>query len=276
MNQLLKYSFVVFSFFMLMNSFYAQKMEETTHREVNIHFADSSIKSYFLLGQEKIRLKSDVYYFWYENNSIKINQGDYKGRLLDGKYEIVNRDGNLITKGEIRKGLKVNEWKDWHSNGDLLSVYNWTKGYKTGNFKKYKTGSLIEEGFYLRNHKNGPYKKFENDTLIEKGIYKNGFLDGKIIRYANDTILSVTKYKKGKEAVGKEKKDKRDKIQDKKRKQKEEREKKDKPLKSTEKGKENKKEKHKDVKSKKEKKEAQKKTKEPKDKTKKQRNEKHD
>ncbi len=272
MKQLLNYSFVVFSFFILMNSLSAQKMEEITHREVNIHFADSSIKAYFLLEKEKIRLKPDVYYFWYENNSIKINQGDYKGRLLDGKYEVVNRDGNLITKGQISKGLKINEWKKWNASGHLLAISHWKKGRQTGSFKTYNNGSLIEEGFYLMNHKNGTYKKFENDTLIEKGTFKNGVLQGKVTQYANDTVLGITTYKKGKVIIKKEKEDKPEKIKDSYK----QKDNKEKNVKSNEKKNKDKKEKQKDIKPEKGKEKAGKKEKEPKEKVKKEKKERND
>ncbi|KAB2859601.1 MAG: hypothetical protein F9K09_01395 [Flavobacteriales bacterium] len=214
MIQRIKYSGLTMMFLLSLSISFAQKMKELTHREISEHYTDSSIKASILLENKKVRLKNTIDYYWYYNNNIKFNQGDYKGKLLDGDYQVITKNGNLIRKGQFKTGYKVGVWKDWNTKGELLLVQQWNNGQKNGSCQKYFDGKLIEEGNYNNNKLNGSYKKFNNDTLIEKGIYKNDLLHGKQVVYQNDTIYSITRYKKGKEVIKKEKKPKADKTED--------------------------------------------------------------
>jgi antitoxin component YwqK of YwqJK toxin-antitoxin module len=177
---------------------WTQNIEEITHREVNVHFNDSSIKANVLLSEvKKLRVNSAKVYYWHHNNSIKSNQGDYKGRLLDGNYEVITKDGALITKGFFKQGTKNGVWKKWNQQGQLISTETWLKGMKNGVCKKFQNGVINEKLSYAKNRINGRYQKFENGHLIEKRTYKNGALHGKQILYQSDTVLSVTTFKKG-------------------------------------------------------------------------------
>lgn len=164
---------------------WAQKIEEITHREVNVHFNDSSIKANVLLEEKRVRLKNSVDYYWYHNNSIKTNQGDYKGRLLDGDYKVSTQKGNLIMKGSFEKGSRSGEWKRWTEKGQLTLIDKWKNGVRNGAYQKYSAGKLVE-----------------------KGVYRKGLLHGKKIVYQSDSVFSITAYKKGEEVVKKEKKEK--------------------------------------------------------------------
>ena len=104
------YATIVFLVFLLVNT-KAQKVEEITHREINIQFNDSSIKANVLLADKKIKLNNQIDYYWYQNNAIKINQGGFKGKLLDGDYQVTIPKGNLIKKGNFKNGNVSGEWK---------------------------------------------------------------------------------------------------------------------------------------------------------------------
>jgi antitoxin component YwqK of YwqJK toxin-antitoxin module len=201
----MKNNIIVILLIFSITKIWGQKIEEITHREVNVHFADSSIKANVLLADKKQRLNPLTDYYWYHNNSIKNNQGDYKGRVLDGDYQVSNKDGNLIAKGKFKKGSKSDEWKEWNDNGKLTVVENWLKGFKNGKYSKYQEGILVEQGNHTKNEINGTYRKFENKKLIEKGVYRKGVLHGKKLIYKSDTIFSTTNYKKGKVVLKKEK-----------------------------------------------------------------------
>jgi hypothetical protein len=184
---------------------WTQKIQEITHREINVHFNDSSVKANVLLADKKQHLRNSTDYYWYYNNSIKYNQGDYKGRLLDGGYQVTLKDGKLITKGRFSKGSKSGEWKKWDAQGKLIDVTNWSKGDKDGKYQKYANGKLIEKGVYQKNKLKDYYFVYENEKLIEKRSYKKGILHGKQITYKSDTIFSEVFYKKGVTVLPKEK-----------------------------------------------------------------------
>lgn len=168
----------------------AQKIQEITHRTISVHYNDSSVKATILLENKKVKPNRFIDYYWYYNNSIKVNQGGFEGKLLDGMYTVTNQKGGLIAKGNLKKGYRIGEWKSWNKNGDLATIYHWKKG-----------------------RKNSSYQKFENKKVTEKGSYKKGLLHGKITTYQNDTVVKVQKYKDGKliekkpEKVKKEKKE---------------------------------------------------------------------
>ena len=153
-----------------------QNVKETTHREVNIHERDSSIKASILVKEKKIKPNIISQYYWYYNNSIKTNQGGYKGHLLDGEYLVMAPKGDLLTKGDFKKGIKSGEWRRWDKDGFLLSVNNWKNGYKSGKEQQFKKGMLVAQYNFKRNQLDGNYKKFENTKLTETGSYKNGVL----------------------------------------------------------------------------------------------------
>lgn len=205
MNSIIQSGFLLTLCFVAFVNASAQKNEEVTHREVNVHYNDSSIKATILLEEKKIKPKNHINYYWYYNNSIKVNQGGYKGRVLDGAYQVIGKGGNLLRQGELKKGYQTGEWKSWELNGNLSSIYNWKKGHKTGTYQKFKGGKVIEEGSYKNGKQKGTYRKYENEKLIEKGKYKKGKLNGKIISYKNDTLFSEIKYKNGAETIVKKK-----------------------------------------------------------------------
>lgn len=201
---------VVFSF----QVGWTQKIKEITHREINVHFGDSSIKATILLADQKTHLKNTTDYYWYYNNSIKSNQGDYKGRLLDGGYQVITKKGHLITKGNFKKGNKSGVWKKWNNEGKLVSINNWSKGVRNGKYQKYDNGKLTEHGTYMRNKLYGFYYVYENEKLVEKRKYQNGKLHGKQITYKADTIFSKVIYKNGVQVISKDNSNAKEEIQD--------------------------------------------------------------
>ena len=176
---------------------YAQYIDGLDHREVNLHFPDSSIKAEVLTKEKKVQVDNTKKYYWYDNNAINHNQGGYKGNLLDGKYIVVNKHGKMITEGNFIKGNKTGEWKYWDEEGYLTALIKWDKGHKEGEYFKYKQGSIILKGYYHKNRPEGSYKKYENRKIIETGSFKNGVLHGKKITYKGDTVLKKEVYKNG-------------------------------------------------------------------------------
>jgi antitoxin component YwqK of YwqJK toxin-antitoxin module len=160
---------MIFPFFGL-----TQKVQDITHRNINIHHQDSSIN--FNVLTENLQLKPSVnkIYYWYHRDAIYTNQGGYKEKLLDGKYRVNLSTGQLVTEGYFKNGLKIGVWKKWNDKGELLNLSNWEKGLK-----------------------NGTHEDYGNGHLIKKYNYKNDLLHGKYITYQNDTIYNQVTYKKG-------------------------------------------------------------------------------
>lgn len=197
----------IFLLFLLLSFFDAktQKMETITHREINLHQTDSSIKTSVLIEEKKIKVHTLTNYYWYHNNHISTNQGGYSGKLLDGTYQVTSLKGHLITKGKFKKGKKQGLWKKWDEKGALLSIYQWKNGVKNGTYKHYKDGQLIALGSYKNNKQHGKYQQFNQGKVIEKGYYKKGLLHGKQITYDNNTLASKTSYKEGEKVMPKTK-----------------------------------------------------------------------
>ena len=191
---------------------WGQKVKPISHRLITIHKVDSSIKATVLLEHKKVKPKNLIHYHWYYNNAIHVNQGGYEGKLLDGVYQVISKEGKLIVKGNFQKGVKMGEWKRWDIQGELLTVVHWKSGYRDGVSKTFENGSLVNSCVYSKGKLNGLSKHYRNDTLVEKNHYKKGLLHGKQITYQNDTVASEENYRLGKELPLKEKKVKREKA----------------------------------------------------------------
>ena len=185
MRNAIIYTICLLGFFVQQSK--AQRLKEVTHREINIHSNDSSIKAMIMI-ENKVRPNEKNNYYWYYNNEIKSNRGGYNGKLLDKKYLVTDYQNNLLEQGEFKKGMKSGEWKRWNKKGELITVNNWCKG-----------------------NKNGAYRKYENGRLIEKGCYRNNRIHGVVRNYASDTLSTKTRYKMGEVVPVKEKKKKEEK-----------------------------------------------------------------
>lgn len=131
---------------------------------------------------KEFKPKLNKNYYWYSNNSVKVTQGAFAGKLLNGIYIASYSNGNLKEKGVFILGLKDGEWKSWDENGILL------------NSKIYKKGIL-----------NGAFNNFEDGKLKESGSYKNGSMHGPVKIYAKQDSIVIIKYKEGKIVVPKSK-----------------------------------------------------------------------
>lgn len=177
----------IISIILLLLTFFqvkAQKIELITHRKIMIQHNDSSVECSVLNTKKKVRVKTMTTYYWYDKDKILMNQGGFGEKLLDGKYQVLTRNRQLITEGFFKGGTKMGDWKKWNTTGQLLEVFHWSKGQR-----------------------NGTYQLFNNGSVVEKGCYKNDLLHGKQLAYQKDTTI-VTTYKQGKIVPPKEKKEK--------------------------------------------------------------------
>ncbi len=121
-------------------------------------------KAVFQLQDKEMNLravKTDRNYYWYSNNQLKITQGGYEGRLLNGNYTAFYVDQSLKEQGMFENGLKVGEWKKWAPQGKLSEQATFKNGRLNGMFYKYNfSGNLVEKGAYKRGEKNGVWKTY--------------------------------------------------------------------------------------------------------------------
>jgi antitoxin component YwqK of YwqJK toxin-antitoxin module len=114
-------------------------------------------------------------YHWYSNNQLKITQGGYSGKLLNGSYTDFHFNNNLKEKGVFKMGLKIGEWKKWNIEGKLSEIANFKDGILHGPFYQYNlSGDLQESGNYKNGKMDGEFRKYIKQDSIETSKYKDG------------------------------------------------------------------------------------------------------
>ncbi len=147
---------------------------EAYYQNITVTRDDSIIQAHIITKDIDIKPKENTIYFWYTPNDIHSNEGGYTGNLLHGKYLLLDRNKNLLIEGCLNKGVKSKQWKQWYSNGNLLSITQYKDGKKDGSHKLFS----------------------QNGDTVLKEQYKNGVKHGKQILYTRDTIITE-EYKDG-------------------------------------------------------------------------------
>lgn len=122
-----------------------------------------------------LKADKEKFYAWVSGNKIVFTQGEYSGKLLNGKYQDFYTNKNLKESGQYVNGLKDGEWKSWDQDGFLKDSYRWVMGLKQGKFYKYdSTGRVIEKGRYNRGELSGKFHSLTADstniTHYKKGV----------------------------------------------------------------------------------------------------------
>jgi len=121
--------------------------------------------------------ETDKNYYWYSNNQIKITQGGYSGRLLNGNYKAYYLDNNLKEQGIFENGLKNGEWLKWTPQGKIYEKAYFKEGVLHGPFSKYNAlGNIQESGNYRNGKIKGVWKSFLKPDSILLTHYKNGVI----------------------------------------------------------------------------------------------------
>ncbi len=170
----MRYIFIAFIFFSFINRpLFSQFSEwEPTTREVVISLPDSTIRAQVLIKREEIEAQGSLEYFWYKKGVIKSNIGGFTGELLHGSYIIFDNNQNMITKGQIEKGLKTGAWKKWDSEGKLISTEEYKSGERHGNKTFYDKDGNIKQIIEFKNGK-ATVKK-EKEKKEKKRTEKTG------------------------------------------------------------------------------------------------------
>jgi antitoxin component YwqK of YwqJK toxin-antitoxin module len=145
-------------------------------RKISHSKGDTMVVAGILADVKIEKVNPSVFYYWYTNGQILVNQGGYSGNLLHGEYVEYSPYGHLILKGMFEKGVKSGSWTIWYPNGSIKEKIH------------YEAGVL--EGKSIRYGQNG--------KMYYSANYKDGSLHGEMTKVERDTLYRVV-YRKGKE-----------------------------------------------------------------------------
>lgn len=148
--------------------FIPQAESQSHTRLIVINYADSSINAHLTTSNPENRDNLlNLYYYWYDGDSIHASLGGFAGNLLHGLYTVYDPGKNLIEEGTFNNGLKSGLWKRWYPNGRYQEVTQWKDGVIHGNkVAYYADGSVYMSDHYKNGKKHGTSYCFLNDTVI--------------------------------------------------------------------------------------------------------------
>ena len=84
---------------------------------------------------------------------------------LNGKYEVFDKDDNLVQTGPVKDGLGEGLFKMY--TGELLSMeITYVQGLKQGAYKIYEAGKLKTRGFYRDDEEYGLKQEYDKEGLL--------------------------------------------------------------------------------------------------------------
>jgi uncharacterized protein len=136
-------------------------------------------------------------YIGYHRNGKKSEEGSYgggkytlfnswdengKGLVVEGNGESIDKfsNGQIKWNGFWEEGVRVGEWKWWHSNGQIRERVEYVNGMMEGDFIRwYASGKIYSKGKFSNGKKEGEWIWFREDgtalpsIYFEKGEFKN-------------------------------------------------------------------------------------------------------
>ena len=162
-------------------------VEKMLSYEITAHYPDHLVVAHTKPSGE-VKAMSDRKYHWFSANQIKVTEGGYGGKLLNGGYRDYYLSKNLKASGEFDEGLKTGIWKSWSENGLLQDQYTFRKGSLNGTYFKYDSlGIVLEKGSYQNNLLDGKQERASADTTIV--VY---YKDGKVTRHKSIVPKFIT------------------------------------------------------------------------------------
>ena len=113
-----------------------------------------------------------------------------------------NQSNNLVSEGKVVNKLYEGVWKYYHENSkEIMTLENYVNGKLEGvRSVFYPNGKLAETTNYSKGIKSGAYKKYTVEGIVlEESNYKSGQFDGKAIyRDPKGNIVAQGIYVNGK------------------------------------------------------------------------------
>lgn len=162
--------------FLILVTFQIYAQDKKTYK-LDINSNHETKVNTFYTNTERKKIDKTTIYYWTLKREIHSTQGGYSGRLLQGGYTEYFASNQLKLKGQLKLGVRVNEWNFWHENGILKKSINYKNGKIHGRVIQY---NLLGKPILFENYKNGTkhgqFIKVINDTLSYSEKYKNGQL----------------------------------------------------------------------------------------------------
>ncbi len=115
---------------------------------------------------------------------MKIDDGPYDadGKLRNGPFRQLFKDGSVCCEGRHAQGEKTGEWRYYLLNGALKAVGRCEKGKMAGEWSWYRENEeLMQTGsFDAEEKKSGAWRRYQPDgTLLDEVEYVAGKKVGK-------------------------------------------------------------------------------------------------
>lgn len=116
---------------------------------LHLDLADRRIEAHIMRVDKPLKTTDSLAYHWYKDQRLHVTQGGAGDVVLDGPYREFYPDGQLMTSGTFRQGLKHGEWLAWGPDGKLNRSETWRKGHlrapRTARAKPDKAGKKKKE-----------------------------------------------------------------------------------------------------------------------------------
>lgn len=172
------------------------------NQEIVLSSNDSTVRLNICNTNPKVKLRSNLRYYWYLSHTVYSNQGGYSGHLLNGHYLVFDKQMRLKVEGNFKNGLKEGVWKSWGNNGCLESEYFWHRGLRAGTALLYNSmGNVYKEVPYSNDMIHGVVitrigdklekQKFRNGVEIKKPVRKSKIEKVKQPRLPRSKVVKV-------------------------------------------------------------------------------------
>jgi len=128
--------------------------------------------TFYISDKKSDNFKDYKEYFWFRSGKVHSSLGGINGKILHGKFTKAYKTNAIAEQGEFNKGLKIKSWKQWHMNGKISTILNWSNGLLSGNYKEFsEKGELIIKGKYKNHRKHGRWINYKTEDTL---FYKRG------------------------------------------------------------------------------------------------------
>lgn len=110
-----------------------------------------------------------------------LEKSNFENGLLNGAYELINSENQLVKKGQYTAGKKTGKWI-LLNNCTVVAEHNNTE----------------ESGEFLNDKKHGKWERRKNDKIISSYTYENDIIDGDHVCYENQKITEKRNFAAGK------------------------------------------------------------------------------
>lgn len=137
---------------------------------------------------------------FYNDNGIKISEGEYIGKLKTGKWLYFNKEIK-IKEEDYFEGVLNGSQITFYDNGQIYDKKKFDKGVQIGVWEKYHlNGKPSLKAFLKSGLMDGSVLRYYKSGLIEvKGAYKNDLKEGKWIFYSEEGETDTIEYVNGKD-----------------------------------------------------------------------------